>query len=176
MRYRLTRRPRHSKVHTPGETGIRAGPSSMGIDKLVFVGSLLVTGFLTGLIWFVQIVHYPLFARVDKAGFGRYHALHSSATTSVVVAPMLAELALSFLLLRFRPAGFPPALAWAGLALTIVVWLATFFVSVPLHRLLTSGGHDPDVIGRLVRTNWIRTIAWSARLAILAYGLFRLLP
>ena len=147
----------------------------MAIARYVFAGNLLVTGFLTGLIWYVQLVHYPLFSRVGRAEFTRYHALHSSLTTTVVVAPMLGEVALTALLIGYRPAGLPAPVAWAGLALTAIVWLATFFIAVPLHRRL-GAGLEPDAVARLVRTNWIRTVAWSARFLLLLYGLVRLLP
>lgn len=147
----------------------------MGIAKYVFAGNLLVAGFLTGLIWYVQIVHYPLFARVGRAEFARYHALHSGLTAAVVGAPMLAELALAALLIVHRPAGFPAPLAWASLALTGSTWLATFCVAVPAHRQL-GAGLDPDAVARLVRANWFRTAAWSARFLLLLYGVVRLLP
>jgi hypothetical protein len=37
----------------------------------------------------------------------------------------------------------------------------TVGVSVPCHRRL-SAGYDDAVLDRLVRTNWYRTVAWSA--------------
>ena len=47
---------------------------------------------MMGLIWFVQVVHYPLYAKVGPQAFAEYHALHVSRTTSVVAPLMLAEL------------------------------------------------------------------------------------
>ncbi len=147
----------------------------MGLVKAIFVGNLLVTGFLTGLIWYVQIVHYPLLAQIGVGEFARYHAAHSTLTTRVVALPMLLELGLSGALLLYRPVGLAPAFAWAGFALAMAVWLCTFFVSVPLHSQL-GAGHDVAVIGRLVATNWLRVVAWSAHLALLGWALVRVLP
>jgi hypothetical protein len=147
----------------------------MALAKAIFVGNLLATGVLTGIIWYVQIVHYPLFARVGEAGFARYHAAHSALTTRVVALPMLIELALSGLLLFVRPAGMGAAVTWAGFALAVAVWACTFFIAVPLHGAL-GGGHDAATIARLVATNWLRTVAWTAHLAILTSALVRLLP
>jgi hypothetical protein len=53
----------------------------------------LVTWFMTGLIWFVQVVHYPLMAAVGSPGFAAYEAAHSRRTTWVVAPVMLAEAA-----------------------------------------------------------------------------------
>lgn len=46
---------------------------------------------MVGLIWFVQVVHYPLFAAVDAAESPVYARLHQRRTTWVVGPPMLVE-------------------------------------------------------------------------------------
>ena len=54
------------------------------------------------------------------------------------------------------------ALAWCGLGLLAVAWVSTGLWQVPAHRRL-AGGFDAVTHRRLVRTNWVRTVAWSAR-------------
>ena len=49
------------------------------------------TLYMTGLIWFVQVVHYPLMARVGGGGFAAYEAAHTNRTAWVVGPAMLAE-------------------------------------------------------------------------------------
>jgi hypothetical protein len=39
------------------------------------------TIFMTGLVWFVQIVHYPLFKDVGQDKFKHYEAQHSNLTS-----------------------------------------------------------------------------------------------
>lgn len=78
--------------------------------------------------------------------------------------------------MALRPAAFPAPLAWAAAILVVVVWAATFFVSVPLHNQLGAGGYAAATVAQLVRTNWLRTAAWTARFALLLYGTLRLLP
>lgn len=117
---------------------------------------------MTGLIWFVQVVHYPLFSAVGAEAFTRYHGAHTTRTTLVVAPLMLIEAACALWLVSSRPS---PA-AWAGAALLVVVWLATFGLSVPRHDVL-SGGFDAGAAQALVATNWVRTFAWTAR-AVLA--------
>ena len=63
------------------------------------------TLFMVGLIWFVQIVHYPLFSRVGEEAFQRYETDHQRLTTWVVGPPMLAEFATAILLVWCRPSG-----------------------------------------------------------------------
>jgi len=127
-------------------------------EILVLVHAAATWG-LVGLIWFIQVVHYPLFARVGGDGFARYEQQHARRTAHVVVPLMLTELACAALLLLRAPGD---AAVVAGAALLAVVWLSTFLLQVPRHREL-AGGFDARAHRRLVTTNWIRTSAWSVR-------------
>lgn len=119
---------------------------------------------MTGLIWFVQVVHYPLFRFAAGDEFPRFARAHQDRTTRVVAPLMLVELATAAWLL-LPASGAPPRLAAAGFGLLAALWLLTAFVQVPLHRRLSSG-FDAAVGRRLVATNWLRTSAWTARSAV----------
>ena len=127
---------------------------------------LLVQAFaslaLTGLIWCIQVVHYPLFAAVGRDEFTRYEADHARLITLVVGPLMLVELAAALWLAAVRPAGVPAWMAWTGLALVAAIWLSTATIQVPCHAKLAAG-FDAEVHARLVSSNWIRTVAWTAR-------------
>src|SRR5690242_11744149 len=114
----------------PGPSGTRSrregrmNPSGDALGAPVLLICLASTLFMTGLVWFVQVVHYPLFARVGTASFADYHHAHSRATTRVVLVPMALELASSLALIFIHPAGIGRALAWAGLAAAVLTWLS----------------------------------------------------
>jgi hypothetical protein len=120
---------------------------------------------MCGVAWFVQVVHYPLFAQVGKAEFRTFHSEHSSRTSLVVVAPMIVELVTS-IWLAFEPptssTGDPlTALAIAGAILALGTWIVTFGGAVPAHQALEPG-FDSAIHRRLMRSNLIRTIIWTA--------------
>lgn len=118
-----------------------------------------------GLIWFVQIVHYPLMARVGSEGFSAYELAHTKRTTLVVAPLMLVEFGSALWIVLQAP-------SWAsrvGIACLAMIWLSTFALQVPAHRVLERG-FDPRAHRRLVVTNWIRTVLWSMR-AVLALTL-----
>lgn len=120
---------------------------------------------LAGLVWFVQVVHYPLFARVGSDAFALYEAEHVRRTTWVVTPLMLVEACTAVLLLALDPS----LLTLAGVALLVVVWTSTALVQVPLHRRLEQG-FAADAHRRLVRSNALRTAAWTGR-AVVALAL-----
>ena len=135
----------------------------MTFDQLALL-HLIPTTFMAGVIWFVQVVHYPLFRGVGERAFRSYEERHTVLTTWVVLPPMVAELGLSLWLLLQAPAD-AAAIAWVGAAMVAALWLSTFAVQVPCHAKL-SEGFDQQAWRRLVATNWLRTALWSARVAV----------
>jgi hypothetical protein len=136
----------------------------------VLLLNIASTLFMTGLIWFVQIVHYPLFSSVGSEGFAAYQARHSSLTTFVVVVPMVVELFTAVALVWRHPDGLALWGLWLGLGLVLLIWLSTVLFHVPQHSLL-SQGFDEAAHKLLVSSNWLRTLAWTARSALVLYWL-----
>jgi len=126
---------------------------------------------LAGLIWTIQGVHYPAFRFVDPANFVAFEAFHQRQISLVVVPLMLVEMASALAMLWLRPEGVPLWMAVIGAALVLFIWGITFAVQVPLHSQL-SRGYDSAVIERLVRSNWIRTMAWTLRGGLVLWGLY----
>ena len=124
---------------------------------------LVATVFMVGLIWFVQVVHYPLFNRISGDASIHYAVEHQRRTAWVVGLPMLVE-GITTLWLFFDPINGRLLPLLGGLVL-LKIHLSTIFLQVPLHKKL-SQGYDREVIRKLVATNWIRTIGWTIRAAI----------
>jgi hypothetical protein len=140
----------------------RTIPYMIDLNRLNLLAHLASTVYMVGLIWFVQVVHYPLLGAVSESEFSSYEQRHMSLTTWVVGPPMLIEAATAVLLFWFRPADVPLWSVWVGGVALATIWLSTALLQVPCHEAL-SKGFDADVHRRLVSTNWIRTIAWSLR-------------
>jgi hypothetical protein len=134
----------------------------MPTENWIFLLHTASTGMMVGIIWFVQLVHYPLFARAGADGFGWYAAAHARWTGWVVAPPMLVELVTGFLLLGWRPAAIPLLPLLVGIGITLLIWASTLFVQVPLHTALAQGWNS-SAHASLVRSNWLRTLLWTAR-------------
>lgn len=150
-----------------------AGASAAGAPGTVLALQIAATLFMAGVIWIVQLVHYPLFARVGAAAFAAYEVEHRTRISLVVMPAMLLEVATAAWIAAAPPASVPAWSARLALALLVLVWLSTFFLQVPLHDRL-SRSFDAAAIASLVRGNWIRTAAWSARAAIATWWVARL--
>ncbi len=124
---------------------------------------LAATAGMTGLIWLVQLAHYPSFHHLDPTRFSEAMIAHQNRISFVVVPLMLSELGLaSWNLWQHRsPEVIAAAVLIAG------IWLSTMLVQVPLHQTLLNDGHNPQTIQKLVNTNWVRTALWSLNLLVI---------
>ncbi len=125
---------------------------------------MAATGMMVGVIWFVQLVHYPMLHHSDGADREQGHLEYTQRMSWVVIPPMFTELGLQlgWLLQDASPQ------SWTGALLLLLIWLSTFFLQVPLHQKLAQV-FDAELQRRLVRGNWIRTLAWSLRLLLLGW-------
>ena len=85
----------------------------------------------------------------------------------VVIPAMLLESITAAILLWRRPPGVPTWLVWLAFAVLLAIHASTFLVQVPLHEQL-SAGWDAAAHQRLVASNWVRTVLWTARAILVA--------
>ena len=127
------------------------------MTKLMLLGNLSVGWALFGLIWTIQLVHYPAFRYVPD--FSEFHGHHTSSITMIVGPLMLAELGLAVLM------AYQSNWNWmwiVPLVLVVLIWLNTFFQAIPLHEQLAVT-RDDEVIERLISVNWPRTLLWTVK-------------
>lgn len=121
--------------------------------------------FLAGLIWTVQVVHYPLMRFVPEQTFAEFSRRHQRQITWVVAPAMFVELTACGIVSYLS--GGRLALHWLTTAILAGIWLSTALVQVPLHRGFLQTKDDRR-LKRLVMTNWMRTLGWTVRAVLLA--------
>jgi hypothetical protein len=140
--------------------------------KIILLLNFASSLFMTGVIWLIQLVQYPLFAQIGRENFLQYHASHSFWITPVVAPAMIIEIVSSGFLLIYPPANIDSKLLWFGLILAVSVWLSTFFLQIPMHEKLANG-FNTEAHAFLVNSNWVRTIAWSLRSLLVGYFIWK---
>ncbi len=133
----------------------------------MLVVNVLATWTMVGVIWFVQVVHYPLLSVVPVESAAGVAVEHQRRTGWVVMLPMALEGVTTLMLLAMVPVGVAWFVPWlAGVPLAVALG-ATVLLSVPRHARMAA---NPDAtVGReLVTTNWVRTVAWTLRGLIVA--------
>lgn len=137
--------------------------------KIILIIHIVTTIFMTGLCWFVQIVHYPLFRVIEKDQFPAYE-IKNIITSFITVPIMIAELVTGLILLY----NYQDVFHLLNMILLAFIWLSTMIFQVPIHLKLMQEG-SPKLITKVIRTNWIRTLSWTARTLLIAYLLWTLI-
>ena len=135
--------------------------------EFVLLVNFVATAVMTGVIWFVQWVHYPLLATVSVEHAVETAVVHQRRTGQVLAVPMALEGVTTLWLLASRPDVVSFILPWLGAVLLAVALGMHGEFSVPLHAKMATNP-TADVGRRLVVTNWPRTIAWSSRAIVCA--------
>jgi hypothetical protein len=115
--------------------------------------------YVTGEIWFGQLVVYPLFAKVGAAEYVSYHRFYSSRIPLPVILPGFASFLLPIALVFVRPESVPLWMALANVACGLVGLVVTVALEIPRHARLERGGKQEGVIRELIRYNWPRTLS-----------------
>ncbi|MCB1102744.1 MAG: hypothetical protein KDL10_10295 [Kiritimatiellae bacterium] len=136
------------------------------MNQYLLLLHLFATFAMTGIIWFVQAIEYPLMHRSQGEAFRSYHAAYTKRMGFLVGPLMLLELATGVALSLLPVPGLPVLTLWIGLMLILLIWAATALLSIPCHHRLRHG-YDSVTHRQLVATNWIRTAAWTLRSLLL---------
>ena len=130
---------------------------------------LLWTGvifYVTGGIWFAQIVVYPLFGKVGPNEYIAYHRFYSSRIPLPVIVPGFASFLLPVVLVFLRPDSVPLSLALTNAACGLIGLYVTVVLEIPRHARLENGGKQEALIRELVLYNWPRTFSITAQAAL----------
>tara|TARA_Y100000589_G_scaffold200415_2_gene189097 strand:- start:354 stop:806 length:453 start_codon:yes stop_codon:yes gene_type:complete len=132
------------------------------------IAQAVATFGMFGVIWLVQLGTYPLQVHVPPENFVDYQAAHMRRITYVVGPLMLVEAGTAAWLLFIPMCGCGLTLSWVGMGLVFLVWISTIVLQVPCHWKLERG-RDDAAIRRLVATNWVRTLGWTARAVVVGW-------
>ena len=94
---------------------------------------------MCGLIWTIQVVHYPIFDRIAADGFAEFSKVHAGRISAVLAVPWGLEVLTTLALVVSTPPGVAGWLPWSGLILTVGIIAITAVVSAPLHSRLGNG-------------------------------------
>jgi hypothetical protein len=142
---------------------------------MVLLLNVVATIYMTGVIWLVQIVHYPLFGAVGAAEFAAYEARHRRRIVPVVLPMMALELITAAWLALHGVPGVDGRWFAVGFLLCLLLAASTFLVQMPLHQRLERN-FDPVAMRALIVTNWVRTSLWTIRTILVSWILHGLLP
>ena len=132
---------------------------------IVVIFNLVISSFMVGLIWLIQLVSYPLFSYVNGEDFQKYHSVHVKKITPLVAIAMTFEAGTALVLLIIAPEVSGLVLVMNLLSVCLI-WGSTALLQIPYHRRLEFSSNKTLYTEKLVNSNWIRTTLWTFKVVV----------
>ena len=129
---------------------------------------LVLASIMVGVIWVIQLVHYPSFRYTDKEKYVSFQIFHMRNISFIVMPVMVLEFLSGLLLVLYH--SNQESLFRISFILLLIIWLITALFFAQIHQKL-SKGYDETLVRNLVSLNWIRTLLWTIRTIIILYCL-----
>ena len=123
---------------------------------------LISTSLMVGIIWVIQVVHYPSFHFIGNSRYISFQKFHMERISYIVIPVMLVESISGFLLIYDEL----NLILLISMVLLLSIWMLTGFFFASVHQKLVSG-YQLEMVAKLVKINWIRTLLWTLRLLLL---------
>ena len=141
----------------------------MTTSNVILLICLFFSLYGVGMIWVLQLNHYPLYANVGRDAFSGYVAAHNERLLFPVILPSVLAFAGSLALALRHPPQVPDWSVWLVVCLNAVIAVSTGRVQGPAHSALAREGYSAPLVRKVLTTNWLRTAAWTANGVLLTW-------
>lgn len=126
----------------------------------------LSTAIMVGVIWVIQLIHYPSFHFIKESNYSKFQQFHMNRISIIVIPTMIIEIISGLLI--FWSVFHSNIFFISSLFILISIWAITFIFFTKMHQGLVFG-YNQEIVNKLILINWSRTLLWSLRLIILCY-------
>ena len=133
-------------------------------DDLLMI-HIISTSIMVGVIWVMQLVHYPSFKYVKESDYIIFQKYHMSNISYIVFPVMFTELITALIILFF---GEKSLFFVLSLICLFLIWVITGVLFTKYHSILKEG-KDLMIIEKMIKANWIRALLWTMRLIMILF-------
>ena len=143
--------------------------------QILFLVLCVVAFLQTGAHISQSYVNYPNWHLIDARSFPAYHWGITMRAGLFLAAPRLVEIVIGLIVLRFRPNAIGRWVVLLGVGLALCALLSTVLISRPIHRQLEIQSNTPELLSRLMATDWIRNLLQFSRATLYVWAQWRLI-
>ena len=118
-----------------------------------------------------SFVNYPTWHLIDAGSFPAYHEAITIRAVVFLLVPRVVEIGIGVIVLLFRPKAVERWIVVLGIGLALGAFLSTAFIQYPIHTQLEIQGNTPELLSRLMATDWIRNLPEFARSVLYVWAL-----
>lgn len=122
-----------------------------------------------------RFVNYQTWNLIPTDAFKAYHRAQQPLILAFVAAPTAIAFVLQMSLVLGVPSGVAPLVPWVMVLASAAGAISTVLLQLPIHSAFNRSGYSHELMGKLLRTDWIRKAADAVRLVATAELLHQLL-
>ena len=145
------------------------------LEKRLLIAVVMLNAYSLGADCVERFVNYGSWHALSEADFASYHRSQQPAILAFVVAPLGISFLLQLALLWKHSFPIRTGAIWVMILSSLVGAVSTALLQIPIHRQLDHG-FSPELVSRLMRTDWIRKAADVTRTIASVYLLLECLP
>ena len=145
------------------------------LQQALVLAVVLLNAYCFGANCVERFVNYQTWRLIPADAFKAYHRAQQPLIQAFVVAPMVVGFVLQIWLAFRVPAGIDPRVVWVMVVASAAGAVSTVTLQLPIHAAFNRSGYSPELMRKLLRTDWIRKAADVVRLAATAALLHQLL-
>ena len=128
---------------------------------------IVSTSLMVGVIWIMQLVHYPSFNFINVEEYKSFQEFHMKRISLIVIPAMIIELTSGVLIFWIYQTD--NIFFNISLFCLFFIWFLTAILFSKMHQKLT-WGYQISIVTKLVNLNWLRTISWTLRLGLVLFA------
>ena len=145
------------------------------LQEALVLAIVLLNAYCFGANCVERFVNYQTWYLISAEAFKTYHRAQQPLIQAFLVAPMAVRFVLQMWMAFRMPVGIDPMVAWVMVVESAAGAVSTVALQLPIHAAFNRSGYSPELMRKLLRTDWIRKAADAVRLAATAVLLHQLL-
>ena len=144
------------------------------LQQAIVLAVVVLNAYCFGANCVERFVNYQTWHLIPAEAFMTYHKAQQPLIQAFVIVPMVVGFMLQMWLAFRVPSGIDSFVIWVMVVATLIGAVSTLTLQLPIHAALNRSGYSPELMRRLLRTDWIRKAADTVRLAATAVLLHHL--
>ena len=145
------------------------------LQQALVLAVVLLNAYSFGANCVERFVNYGTWSLIPAAAFKAYHQAQQPLIQAFVVAPMAAGFVLQILLAIRPPSNLNHGVLWVMILASAAGAISTVTLQLPIHRAFNRDVPSPELLRKLLRTDWLRKAADLVRLTATVIFLHQLL-
>jgi len=136
------------------------------METIFLLFNLTSTLLIAGVLWFVQLVHYPLFNEIPAKNMVNYGYYHIQKISGIINLLFIVDFTTIVFLLLLVNSDLSATLMIINIAIFGFIVILTRITFLPIHQKLSKNPNS-FLISKLINLNWIRTLVWSLKVVFM---------